>query len=104
METHIHVPFVSPGRVVDILGASGASDPGSNPGRGVLFFWVVWGTSCWHLIELMNRFCVFDREGYRMNRSRSGIVHPFYCIEDSQSKHALRNPVWTVLLNACGDP
>lgn len=25
----------SPGRVVDILGASGASDPGSNPGRGV---------------------------------------------------------------------
>ena len=24
-----------PGRVVDILGASGASDPGSNPGRGV---------------------------------------------------------------------
>ena len=26
-----------PGRVVDILGASGASDPGSNPGRGVIF-------------------------------------------------------------------
>jgi hypothetical protein len=26
-----------PGRVVDILGASGASDPGSNPGRGVVF-------------------------------------------------------------------
>jgi hypothetical protein len=29
---------ISPGRVVDILGASGASDPGSNPGRGVLNF------------------------------------------------------------------
>jgi hypothetical protein len=26
-----------PGRVVDILEASGAFDPGSNPGRGVLF-------------------------------------------------------------------
>ena len=27
-----------PGRVVDILEASGAFDPGSNPGRGVLAF------------------------------------------------------------------
>jgi hypothetical protein len=35
---HINVPSFSPGRVVDILGASGASDPGSNPGRGVLTF------------------------------------------------------------------
>ena len=26
------------GRVVDILEASGAFDPGSNPGRGVFFF------------------------------------------------------------------
>lgn len=27
-----------PGRVVDILEASGAFDPGSNPGRGVFLF------------------------------------------------------------------
>jgi hypothetical protein len=28
------------GRVVDILEASGAFDPGSNPGRGVTFFFI----------------------------------------------------------------
>ena len=28
-----------PGRVVDILEACGAFDPGSSPGRGVIFFW-----------------------------------------------------------------
>jgi hypothetical protein len=31
------IKAICPGRVVDILEASGAFDPGSNPGRGVLY-------------------------------------------------------------------
>ena len=39
------------GRVVDILGASGASDPGSNPGRDVLSFLKLNELLCILLVE-----------------------------------------------------
>ncbi|HMZ32056.1 MAG TPA: hypothetical protein PLY13_06110, partial [Methanoregulaceae archaeon] len=69
----------------DILGSLRSFRPGfeSRPGR--YLFRVVWGASCWHLIERMNIFCVFSGEGYRVNRSKPGIAHPFYGFEDSQS-------------------
>ena len=35
---HTDIRDICLGRVVDILEASGAFDPGSNPGRGVTFF------------------------------------------------------------------
>jgi hypothetical protein len=38
VQTHIDTDPHGLGRVVDILEASGAFDPGSNPGRGVPFF------------------------------------------------------------------
>ena len=33
-----NIIFPCPGGVVDILEACGAFDPGSNPGRGVIFY------------------------------------------------------------------
>ena len=67
-----YVEFYCPGRVVDILEASGAFDPGSNPGRGVSLE----GSTLYSLIK-------FHKKKLHGSRS-SGWPHP--CLESGERR------------------
>gem|GEM_PF-4117539 len=73
-----------PGRVVDILEASGAFDPGSSPGRGVFLFELIFpGTRTCRYSEILDFITVsaiYKRPSSRITKNlrirKILVIHP----------------------------